>query len=118
MKNKEIIFNTPKNFKRGKYPFSKYRPSDLIIILSTIAISISLIVAYLNFFSSDSITNIIVIAFILLPVMIVYFLYLPMPTYFNLLDFLIEKINFSNRQKTFKWDGIYHFNKGDEHVEK
>lgn len=110
MENRPQIFNSPKNFKRGKYIFNRYRYFDITVILSTIGISIFLLIVFLNYFSDKNIIlNLLISALILSPIVIVYLLYLPMPVYFNFLDYIKAFFFYTNKQKKWKWEGIHQF---------
>lgn len=109
-----MIFNAPKNFKRGQYLFGRYRIPDVICLLSITIVSVISVVIFLNIFQSKSIlVNLIVVIVFLLPIAVVYILYMPMPTYFNVLEYIKSFVYFHRKQKQFKWEGIHQFNKDD-----
>lgn len=113
------IFSTPKNFKRGKYIFNRFRVSDAAIILVTIILSILSIILYLNLFQQQNmLLNLIVVIVLLLPILIVYILFLPLPVYFNVLDYLKVFFAFYKKQKIWKWEGVYQFESKDEYEEE
>ncbi len=114
--NEILRFSSPKNFKRGKYIFNRYRVSDAIIILATILVSVLSIIFYLNIFQQKNLfLNLFVVLFLLLPIFIIYILFLPMPVYFNTLDYLKAFFIFQRKQKTWKWEGIHQFESEDEY---
>lgn len=119
-----LIFKTSKNFKRGLFIMNRYRPSDMVIILSTIAFSVLSIILYLNLVDeSETLIKLIIVGLLLLPVLAVYLLFMPMPTYFNVLDFLKVWVRWQFKQKVWKWEGIHQFDyyeidddqEGEEH---
>lgn len=107
-------FNTTKNFKRGQYILNRYRWTDCIAILSTIVFSVAAILVWLNVFASKTaVINIIMIIVLLLPIGIIYLLFMPMPTYFNVLDFLVNAMKWLMKKKVYKWEGIHQFDEED-----
>ena len=110
-----LIFKTSKNFKRGLFIMNRYRLSDLVIILSTVVISILSIILYLNLTNQpEMLIKFMVVVALLLPVLTVYLLFMPMPTYFNILDFLKVWIKWKFKQKLWLWEGIHQFDNYEE----
>lgn len=99
-----MIFNSPKNFKRGRLINNRYRPIDLIIAIITSAISIVMMLAYLLGFQGR---NIAIILILLIPAVVAITLIMPMAIYHNLLEFLKVISIFNNSKKKYIWEGIY-----------
>ncbi|MEG1065928.1 MAG: hypothetical protein RSD85_00095 [Erysipelotrichaceae bacterium] len=102
-----MIFNSPKNFKRGQYILGRYRKTDIIILISTTIISILAIVSFLSAFKLSLIVNALIVLILLLPMVTVYILFMPLPIYLNVLELLKAYLFYSSKQKRFKWEGIY-----------
>ncbi len=99
-----MMFNSPKNFKRGRLINNRYRPIDLIIAIVTSAISIVMMLAYLLGFQGR---NIAIILILLIPAVVAITLIMPMAIYHNLLEFLKVISIFNNSKKKYIWEGIY-----------
>lgn len=109
-----LIFNTSRNFKRGLYIFNRYRKSDMVVIISVVCLCVAAIVIFLNASANiDVLVRLVVVLVFLLPILGVYLLYMPMPTYFNVLDFLKVYVRWIFKQKTWKWEGIHLFDDED-----
>lgn len=109
-----MIFQAPQNFKKGRYILNRYRPSDALIIIGTLLITILAIISYLNIFKNNSIlVNLLFFLIMILPILVVYILFTPLPTYFNVLDFIKSFLNFQQKQKRWKWEGIHQFDDED-----
>lgn len=109
-----MIFQVPQNFKRGQYILNRYRKSDAAIIMSTSLFSIISIISYLNIFKNNSVlTNLLIFFILILPVFVIYILFTPLPTYFNVLEYLKTRVYFMRKQKRFKWEGIHQFEEED-----
>lgn len=98
------MFNSPKNFKRGRLINNRYRPIDLIIAIATSAISIVMMLTYLLGFQGR---NIAIILILLFPAVVAITLIMPMAIYHNLLEFLKVISIFNNSKKKYIWEGIY-----------
>ena len=110
MEKKEeiLVFNTPKNFKRGKYLLSRYRLKDLVIMVAIMLISLAAIIVYLTLFpDQDMQIHLLVVILLLLPIGGVYLLFMSMPVYLNLFEYITAFFFFRRKQKKFKWEGIY-----------
>lgn len=114
-----IVFNSPKNFKRGKYIFGRFRLLDAAVILVVFFTSLSLMILYLNVFQSKNILmNLIMVLIFLIPDLVVYILFMPMPVYLNILEYLNAFKKFHTRQRRFKWEGIHQFDEEDRYEEE
>lgn len=103
-----MLFNAPKNFKRGKYILGRFRIIDLAFIIALTVFSIFSVILYLNLFASkEIIMNVIVVMLFLLPLLIAFLLFIPMPVYFNVLEYIKSFFFFQKKQKKFKWEGIH-----------
>ncbi|MFV0380761.1 MAG: hypothetical protein ACK5KR_00780 [Breznakia sp.] len=108
MEEKHLVFINSKNFKKGQYILNKYRKKDLFFILLIVVISVFLVAVYLNIFIQNNIIlDAIIVSLLLLPIGIAFILYLPMPTYFNVLDFLKVTFLWLFKSKKWEWIGIY-----------
>lgn len=114
---KQLIFNSPKNFKRGKYILNRFRLSDLLFIVGITVLSVILIVAYLNTFHNNIMLNLIVVLILMIPMLTIYLLFLPMPVFFNVLEFIKTFLFYQSKQKKWKWEGIHQFEEGIEEDE-
>ena len=91
-------FLIPANAKRGTLIFNIFRPVDLIIFGSGIAISIVLLLVLQT---SDIIMAILAI----LPVCITGLLVFPIPNYQNVLCVLMNIYNFYSERRRYAWKG-------------
>lgn len=88
----------PANAKSGQLIFNIFRPFDLILAASGIAISI---LALLIVSPSEIVGAIIC----LLPALICAFLVIPVPNYHNILVVVTEMILFFYNRRNYKWKG-------------
>ena len=108
------MFNSPKNFKRGRFINNRYRVIDLVIALIGTIISLTLILIYLLVFNGR---NIFIIGLITLPAIITLVLITPFSIYHNLLEFLKLYFIFFNSKKRYIWEGIYKYRIAEENTE-
>ena len=91
-------FLIPANTKRGKYILSIFRPVDLALFLTGIAITFILLIAFPN---ADSWVKIAAV----FPGIICAGLVVPIPNYHNVMVCLGEIINFYSNNRNYKWRG-------------
>lgn len=88
----------PANTKRGRLLFGWFRPFDLALVASGIAITMFLL-AFLP------LTSTFVTILILAPGLISIFLVIPLPYYHNMLNVLVELYEFLTERQTYRWKG-------------
>ena len=98
----------PANTKRGRLLFGWFRPFDLALVATGIAITMFLL-AFLP------LTSTFVTILILAPGLISIFLVIPLPYYHNMLNVLVELYEFLTERQTYRWKGwcIYDEYKND-----
>lgn len=108
------MFNSPKNFKRGRFISNRYRVIDLIIAVSGTLVSLAFLLIYLLAFNGR---NFIIIGIISLPALVTFALITPFSIYHNLLEFLKLYLIFYNTKKRYIWEGIYKYRLTEEEEE-
>ena len=91
-------FLIPANAKRGTLIFNIFRPVDLIIFGTGIALSLVLLLVLQT-------SNIIMAILAILPVCITGLLVFPIPNYQNVLCVLINIYNFYSERRRYAWKG-------------
>ena len=91
-------FLIPANAKRGTLIFNIFRPVDLIIFGSGIAMSIVLLLVLQT-------SNIFMAILAILPVCITGLLVFPIPNYQNVLCVLINMYKFYSERRRYTWKG-------------
>ena len=91
-------FLVPANAKRGTLIFNIFRPFDLIMFGTGMAVTLLLLVLV------DS-NNTIMILLSCLPVGVTGLLVIPIPNYHNVLTLIKEIINFYYGRRNYKWEG-------------
>lgn len=88
----------PANTKKGKLILGWFRPFDLALFASGVAVSIILL-AFLP------LTNIWLTILILSPALVTGFLVMPVPYYHNMLTVITELYDFLTNRQTYRWKG-------------
>jgi len=91
-------FLVPANAKRGTLIFNIFRPFDLILFGTGVAITFLLLALFQS-------TNIVITLISLLPGCICTLLILPIPNYHNVLCVLISVYNFYSGRRKYYWKG-------------
>lgn len=99
-----MMFNSPKNFKRGRFISNRYRRIDLVFAGVGTLISIVMLLTYLLALEGKSI---VVICVLMVPAVVTTTLIMPMNVYHNLLEFLKLLIIYNNSRKVYIWEGVY-----------
>ena len=77
-------------------------------MVAIMLISLAAIIAYLTLFpDQDMQIHLLVVILLLLPIGGVYLLFMSMPVYLNLFEYITAFFFFRRKQKKFKWEGIY-----------
>ena len=98
MNNNQFLI--PANTKRGKYILSIFRPVDLAIFLTGVAITFVLLIIFSNM-EVGSWAKIMAV----LPGLVATGLVVPLPNYHNVLVCIGELINFYTNNRNYKWRG-------------
>lgn len=98
------MFNSPKNFKRGRLISNRYRVSDLILAGICCFISLVLLLLYLLVFKGNHPAILVLIA---IPAGIGAMVISPLHIYHNILEYAKLYIVYSNCKKNYIWEGIY-----------
>ena len=101
-----MIFNSPKNFKRGRLINNRYRPIDLIVIASAVVITLILEIFYLVVLQGKSV---IIAAFFVIPAVIAAALLIPFGLYHNVMELSRLYIVYLQIRKKWMWEGIYKY---------
>ena len=96
----ENQFLIPANTKKGQLILSIFRPVDLAIFLTGVAVTFILLIILSNFELSTWITVLAVF-----PGLICFVLVWPVPNYHNILVAIQEMINFYSNNRNYKWRG-------------
>ncbi len=91
-------FLIPANTKKGQLILGLFKPFDLILLISGVAVSMLL----LTFMPITSTWMTIVV---LAPGVICAFLVMPVPYYHNMLNIIIEFYEFLTNRQTYRWKG-------------
>ena len=92
------LYIIPANTKSGRLIFNIFRPIDLAIFLTGLAIS-------LIFFLAIQDSTLIVTIIKILPLAIASFLVVPVPYYHNVLGFIKEVYMFLTQRRIYYWKG-------------
>ena len=101
-----MIFNSPKNFKRGRLIKNRYRPIDLIVIASAVVITLILEIYYLVIMQGKSV---IMAALFVIPAVIAAALIIPFGLYHNVMELSRLYIVYLQIRKKWMWEGIYKY---------
>ncbi|MCI8346657.1 MAG: hypothetical protein HFJ12_01745 [Bacilli bacterium] len=93
-----MIYLIPANTKRGQLILGLFRPFDLILFGLGILLTIILMVIL-------PLTSTVVTVIVMLPSLITGFLVVPVPHYHNILNVILELIEFFTNQRDYKWKG-------------
>lgn len=88
----------PANTKSGKLILGMFKPFDLILFGTGVAITIF-------FMTILPLQSTLVTIIVILPAAITGFLVLPIPNYHNMLNVIVELIDFLTNQREYKWKG-------------
>ena len=88
----------PANTKSGKLILGMFKPFDLILFGSGIAMTLLLLVIL-------PMESLIVTVIVILPALITGFLVIPVPNYHNMLNVIGEMLDFLLNQRNYKWKG-------------
>ena len=98
MNNNQFLI--PANTKRGKYILSIFRPVDLAIFLTGVAVTVILLIVLSN---TDTSSWLKIVA--VLPGLIATGLVVPLPNYHNVMVCIGEMISFYTNNRNYKWRG-------------
>ncbi len=88
----------PANTKKGLLILGIFRPFDLILFGSGVLVT-------LLFMTLLPLTSTLVTVLVILPALITGFLVVPVPYYHNMLNVILELIEFFINQRHYKWKG-------------
>lgn len=88
----------PANTKKGQLIMGIFRPFDLILFGTGVLITVI-------FMALLPLTSTVVTIIILLPALITGFLVVPVPYYHNILNVILELIEFFTNQRNYEWKG-------------
>lgn len=88
----------PANTKRGQLILGMFRPFDLILFGTGVLITVI-------FMAIMPLTSTVVTIVVMLPALITGFLVVPVPHYHNILNVILEMIEFFTNQRNYKWKG-------------
>ena len=91
-------FLIPANTKQGQLILGLFRPFDLILLASAIGISLVLLLVV-------PLTQLMAVILALAPGLICAFLVLPVPYYHNMLQIIMDLIEFLSNRQQYKWRG-------------
>lgn len=111
-----MVFQCPKNFKRGKYLFVKYRLIDLIILFGCGCVGLFTALAIVSLASAlkSFVLGVIGLCAGILIMLVGGLLTLPVNHYHNMLEWLNTIIDYYARTRRFVWIG---FNWSDDEEE-
>ncbi len=92
------LYLIPANSKKGQLLFNLFRPVDLVVFLTGVALSI---IFFLAINSSTIVATIIK----LIPIAIGTLLVVPLPNYHNVMMFLGDMWEFFSRRRVYLWRG-------------
>ena len=96
----ENQFLIPANTKKGQLIISIFRPIDLAIFITGVAITLILLIIFSNMEISTWISILAV-----LPALLAVALVFPIPNYHNVLVVIQEVIHFYTNNREYKWRG-------------
>ena len=88
----------PANTKRGQLILGIFKPFDLILFGTGVLITVI-------FMAILPLTSTVVTVIVMLPALVTGFLVVPVPYYHNILNVILELIEFFTNQRNFKWKG-------------
>lgn len=97
-------FIAPKNFKSGRLIMNRFKPGDLILLISTLLFSFLSAVIYVALAGNHIRIEVIVI--LIIPSAIGFFLTMPFGINHNILIFLRIVILYLKKKKEYYWEGI------------
>lgn len=92
------MYLIPANSKKGQLIFNLFRPIDLMVFLTGLAVSIVFFLAINN-------SNLGMTLIKLLPVCTGAFLVIPIPYYHNVMEFIKDMFLFIQRRRVYLWKG-------------
>lgn len=96
---------TPRNFKNGRYIFSRYRLIDLFIMITGLMVSLGLSILVL----SHRKINIMLLILSILPGLIAFILTFNLKQVsFNLFELSKSSVAYLKRDKDLEWEGHYY----------
>ena len=98
-------FHSPKNFKRGRLIFNRYRPIDLVFAGGTITVTLVAEMIYLLFLNGS---NLGILFLLTLPAIIGVCLLIPFEIYHNPIQMIQLYLLFQKRQRFYQWEGFYY----------
>lgn len=98
-------FNSPKNFKKGRLIYNRYRPVDLLVGGIAIALTVISEMIYLLVLNGQSIG---ILALLCFPALIGVCLLIPFEIYHNPLEMIRLYLVYRKKTKRYIWAGIYH----------
>ncbi len=107
-------FYSPKNFKSASYYFGKYDAFDLCILIPSIILGIFIVL--ISATVSEELNTYILICGVALGVLVGltgFILTYPIPIYHNMIGYILCFLNYSRKQKSFKWLGFNYNNYED-----
>ena len=111
-----MVFNSPKNFKRGRLINNRFRKQDLMLGVIGIGISLALILFYMLILEGDNVFAVLVFC---IPALATTILIMPYPpVYHNLLEFGKLLLIYRLSPKKFIWEGIYKYDILDDELRK
>lgn len=88
----------PANTKSGKLILGMFKPFDLILFGSGVAMTLLLLVIL-------PMQSMVVTVIVMLPALITGFLVIPVPNYHNMLNVIGELVEFITTQRNYEWKG-------------
>lgn len=109
-----MLFNSPKNFKRGRLVNNRYRIRDLVFAGAGVSITLMLLLIYVLFLKGRAVIMMVVIA---LPAVVTVTAITPLGIYHNLLEYTKLGLYYSQERKKYIWEGIYKYRVVEEEEE-
>lgn len=106
-----MVFYTPNNFKNGRLIFNRYRVIDIVVFIVALIVTFLMIILSITQFS---IYNPIIIALMVFPAGVAFFLIQPFGVYHNFLEYFKLLYLFKSSKRNFLWEGIYKYEEKDE----
>lgn len=106
-------FNTPKNFKNGKYIMNRFRKSDLMWLLLGVAITLLLFYIVIVLIVTIRISPLWLILTIIPACTSGGLVLISFPIKHNSIEVIKIIINYKLRKKYYKWEGVQHFERAD-----
>lgn len=93
-----MMYLIPANTKKGQLILGMFRPFDLILFGTGVLMTII-------FMAILPLTSTVVTIIVMLPALVTGFLVVPIPYYHNILNVILELIEFFTNQRNYKWKG-------------